>query len=88
MFQQGDFHISPQQVDERRRRIMQMMPRFGSASYTGEGLAHMLSGILGGRNLRSLDRYEDAQRKRVGGMFADMEQFDPWMTAAQRKAMK
>lgn len=88
MFQQGDFVFTPQQVDERRTQIMRMMPQFGSANYAGEGLTHLLSGLLGGQRLRGLDNYEQGQRERVQGMFSDMEPFDPWMMAEQRKAMK
>ncbi len=88
MFQQGDFILGPQQVDQRRAQILRMMPQFGSANYTGEGLAHLLAGLVGSNRLRDLQDYEAEQRERVSGLFGDMQAFDPWMTAEQRKAMK
>ena len=89
MFQQGDFQMGPQDVEKRRRQILQMLPQFGQAQYAGEGFAHMLAGLMGGRQLRGLNKYEDEQRARVQGMFADMAGMpDPWMTAEQRRFLK
>lgn len=93
MFQQGDFTRSPGDAEKKRRAILKMMPQFGAANYTGEGLAHMLSGLLGGQRLRGLEKQEAAQRKRADGLFADMKlppngMMDPWFTPQQAAAIK
>lgn len=74
--------------------ILRMMPNFGSAQYAGQGLAHMLSGIMGGQRLRGLDRTESQQRARATGLFDDMmagdkmAAFDPWFTDLQTWQIK
>lgn len=92
MFKQGDFTRTPGDLEKRRKIIQSMLPQFGSANYAGEGLAHLLSGLVGGKRMRALDKQEAAQRKRADGLFADMGlsqgMLDPWFTPSQAAAIK
>lgn len=60
LFDQGVFQLPQGATEEdlrsRRNRIRQMLPRFGSAQYAGEGAAHLLAGVMGGAQNRRVDQ--------------------------------
>lgn len=73
LFSQGAFQIdpdmTPEQIQRRREMLASMMPRYGQARYVGEGLGHLATGVLQGRQMRNLDKAEGKERSRISDMF-------------------
>jgi hypothetical protein len=76
MFGKGAFTIdpnaTPEQIAQKRAYIAAMMPKFGKASYVGEGLGQLASGVMIGRQNKKLDATESAGRKSAADMFAGL----------------
>lgn len=72
-FQQGDFQISgdmtPSEIKRRREAMARTSPRYGSARYVGEGLAHLGRGALEGFSNWKLGKEERAGRAAADDLF-------------------
>lgn len=67
MFGKGAFTVdanaTPEQIKQKRAYIAAMMPKFGKASYVGEGIGQLATGVMIGRQNRKLDSAESAGRQ-------------------------
>jgi hypothetical protein len=67
MFAQGTFlqtgQETPEQIARKRQFIEGLMPRFGQANTTAEGLGHLAAGVVSGLLNRRLDKKESAGRQ-------------------------
>lgn len=73
LFKQGAFQIdpdiSPEEMAARRKRLGEMVPRYGRAYGVGEGLAHLGAGIFEGFANRKLDKVERESRGKATELF-------------------
>lgn len=73
LFKQGAFQIdpnmTPDQIKRKREQLAAMMGQYGQAKYVGQGLGHLATGIMQGRQNRQLDRSENKQRDKISEAF-------------------
>ena len=73
LFKQGAFQIdpnmTPDQIKRKRELLASMMGQYGDAKYVGQGLGHLATGIMQGRQNRQLDRSENKQRDKISEAF-------------------
>jgi hypothetical protein len=76
LFSQGAFQIdpnmTPDQLQRRREMLASMMPQYGRARYVGEGLGHLATGIMQGRQMRNLEKAEGRERSRISDLFGGL----------------
>lgn len=76
LFGRGAFQIdpemTPEQLQRRREMLAAMMPQYGRARYVGEGLGHLATGIMRGRQMRNIEKAEGRERSRINDMFRSL----------------
>jgi hypothetical protein len=99
MFKQGDFQVAqgttPEQLARKRQAIRDMVSKYGTARYTGQGLAHMLTGALNGFKEHRYGKYEGEQQSAASEGFdaaTGTEGYEaalanPWTTPEQKSVI-
>jgi len=99
MFKQGDFQVAqgttPEQLARKRQAIRDMVSKYGTARYTGQGLAHMLTGALNGFKEHKYGKYEGEQQSAANEGFdaaTGTEGYEaalanPWTTPEQKSVI-
>lgn len=64
-----DPNSTPEQLLARRQMLKDMMPRYGSARYVGEGLGQLAMGLAERSQNRQLDALENKQRESITDKF-------------------
>lgn len=74
VFSQGMFtvdpNMTPEQLAQKRAVLAALQPRYGRASYVGEGLGQLAMGIATGARNRKLDKIESGNRDKANALFS------------------
>lgn len=76
MFTKGMFtidpNITPQQLADKRAMLAMLQPKYGKASYIGEGLGQLATGVATGIRTRKLDEIEGKGREQGANLFSGL----------------
>jgi hypothetical protein len=76
IFQKGAFsydpNMTPQQLADKRAMLAMLQPKYGKASYIGEGLGQLATGVATGIRTRKLDEIEGKGREQGANLFSGL----------------
>lgn len=76
IFKKGAFsydpNMTPQQLADKRAMLALLQPKYGKASYIGEGLGQLATGIATGIRTRKLDEIEGKGREQGANLFSGL----------------
>ena len=76
IFKKGAFtydqNMTPQQLADKRAMLAMLQPKYGKASYIGEGLGQLATGIATGVRTRKLDEIEGKGREQGANLFSGL----------------
>ncbi len=76
IFQKGAFsydpNMTPQQLADKRAMLAILQPKYGKASYIGEGLGQLATGVATGIRTRKLDEIEGKGREQGANLFSGL----------------
>lgn len=76
IFKKGAFtydpNMTPQQLADKRAMLAMLQPRYGKASYIGEGLGQLATGVATGIRTRKLDEIEGKGREKGADLFSSL----------------
>lgn len=76
IFKKGAFsydpNMTPQQLADKRAMLAMLQPKYGKASYIGEGLGQLATGVATGIRTRKLDEIEGKGRDQGADLFSSL----------------
>lgn len=76
IFKKGAFtydpNMTPQQLADKRAMLAMLQPKYGKASYIGEGLGQLATGVATGIRTRKLDEIEGKGREQGANLFSGL----------------
>lgn len=76
IFKKGAFsydpNMTPQQLADKRAMLALLQPKYGKASYIGEGLGQLATGVATGIRTRKLDEIEGKGREQGANLFSGL----------------